>query len=80
MGDTEFDSFFDDGAPAAEPAAAPPADDSFDFGADDSTQPAPAAEPTPGGMDSMDMGDMQGMDMSSAFVTTTNMTDSGPLA
>merc|ERR1711908_111397 len=89
MGDTEFDSFFDDApAPAAAPAAsddpfgdapadvAAPAGDDFDFGAPAAEAPteAPAMDMGMGGLDmSAGMGDM-----SNAFVTTANLSDSGP--
>merc|ERR1712216_673174 len=79
MGDSEFDSFFDDAPP---PAADTGGEAAEAFG--DSFTDAPPSEPA---ADMGGMGDMGGMDMSagmadmsSAFVTTANLSDSGPLA
>jgi len=90
MGDTEFDSFFDDApAPAAAPAAsddpfgdapvdaAPAGGDDFDFGAP--AAEAPTEAPAMGDMGGLDMSAGMG-DMSNAFVTTANLSDSGPLS
>jgi hypothetical protein len=80
MGDSEFDSFFDD-----TPAPAPAAEEADPFADGAPAMAAPA--PDMGDMGGMDMGGMGdgGMsndmaDMSSAFVTTANLSDSGPLA
>lgn len=84
MGDSEFDSFFDD-----TPAPAPAAEEADPFA--DGAPAVAAPAPDMGEMGGMDMGgmDMGGMgdggmsndmaDMSSAFVTSANLSDSGPL-
>lgn len=91
MGDSEFDSFFEDApagdapAPAtddafaapADAAPAMPADGGFDFGGDAGApafDSAPAPDTGMGGMGN-DMADM-----SSAFVTSANLTESPALS
>jgi hypothetical protein len=101
MGDTEFDSFFEEGepqeqepvaeatedpfgdAPADAPEAAEEAAGEFDFGDAPAADANAFADPEPAAAEpvaDMGMGDMSGMDMRGAFVTSSNLSDSGPLS